>query len=157
MEEKEPGFEYLDDTPVAVPVKFSRAPMEVQRLKNLIREVSLEIANQGGESFEESLDFDIEEDEPLTTGELRYMQEERLLTEAESAAKIQHHRNAVNSWRQKYGRSSEAKSGGDKTGSDVPRDGSRGSGKAGGKVEGRERGKGVSRSDSGVAGDQDED
>lgn len=77
------GKEIPDPTPVAIPVRFRSAVQDGDRLRGMMQNL---IADMRGrehvESFEESLDFeDDEDDDPLSLGETRYMKEEKLLTE----------------------------------------------------------------------------
>lgn len=89
-------FEKRDDRPVALPVGM-KPPTEADRLKSLMARLIVEASsNKENETFEESLDFDVEGEDELpvevSQSEMRYMHEERLLTEAEQAAKMAHQR-----------------------------------------------------------------
>nr|QJB20361.1 MAG: hypothetical protein [Microvirus sp.] len=60
----ENGHEVPDDTPVAMPVGFSRPPTLIETIRAVIRtEVSQAAESQGMGSFDEEDDFDID-DEP---------------------------------------------------------------------------------------------
>lgn len=108
---KRDGYEPVDDTPVEVPLEFRRPPGEVDRLREMILQVSAEIAEKGGESFEESLDFDIDHDggfdggpeDDLTQSEARLMREEFLASEAAEADRILAQRRAETTLRGKRG------------------------------------------------------
>lgn len=95
--------EKLDNTPVALPVGFKPDP-EADRVQYLMRTLIRDLENKGVipnqvETFEESLQFDIGDDEDgdvlfaaqgggVSQSEIRYMQEERMLTEAEEASRM---------------------------------------------------------------------
>lgn len=115
---KKKVMEKLDDKPVALPVGFKHDP-EKDRLQYLMRtlvhdlEVKGVIPNQA-ESFEESLDFELGDDEDgdvvfaansggVSPSEMKYMQEERLLTEAEEVASMAMQRRAAANWRNRDG------------------------------------------------------
>lgn len=102
---KNDGFEKCDDRPVAVPVRYRGPVGEVDRLKHLMRTLIVEAgANGRRETLEESLDFNTGEDDdgPLSHAETRYMQEEKLLTEAEYAAKMGSQRRAVAQLKERF-------------------------------------------------------
>lgn len=73
------GRELPDDTPVEVPLNWKRPPSMQEMIKQHIRvEMSRQAADSGFESFEESDDFEVDEDpDPLSQYELREMVEER--------------------------------------------------------------------------------
>lgn len=103
---KRDGFEPVDDRPVALPVGVSR-PTEADRLHGLMQRLFLDMRNQNEvDTFEDSLDFDVEDDDDLpvsvSQSEMRYMKEERLLTEAEEAARVVAHRRDALTWKEKY-------------------------------------------------------
>lgn len=111
--------EVVDNKPVALPVGFKPDP-EKDRLHHLMRTLVRDLEEKGvipnqAESFEQSLDFELPDDEDgdvvfaansgrLSQGEIKYMQEERMLTEAEEAAKTEVQRRAVDHYRRKYGK-----------------------------------------------------
>lgn len=62
-DEKKTRHEYLDPTPMAIPVKFLRPSTEAQRVRALVQSaISAMASDQGFETFEESDDFDIGDD-----------------------------------------------------------------------------------------------
>lgn len=63
------GGEILDPTPIAPPVGFSQQPSMAEYIRDLIRSEKLaqEAAEAGMETFEESEDFDIDDDFDPTT------------------------------------------------------------------------------------------
>lgn len=64
--EWDPGLEYLDPTPVAIPVGAQRPESLAQTMRRLIvNELSANAARVGLETFEESIDFDIDEADEL--------------------------------------------------------------------------------------------
>jgi len=72
----ENGHEILDDTPVAIPLRFSRPPSKLEDLRAMLKIVSREAENAGQETFEESDDFDIGDDyDPRSPWELSVDQE----------------------------------------------------------------------------------
>lgn len=74
---KNDGKEYLDPTPVAVPVGFGRPESLQETIRRLVRtEVSRGASQAGFESFEEANDFDVDDDEFVTSHELRAMENE---------------------------------------------------------------------------------
>lgn len=107
VHDRDKGFEYLDDTPVAVPVKFRQAPGEVDRMKSLMAQLIVDLRGRSDvESFEESLDFeDPDDDDPLSSrvshSELRFMKEEKLLQDATEADTIMSQRRAADELRRK--------------------------------------------------------
>lgn len=115
---KRNGFEPEDDSKVAVPVKFRAPPGEVDRLREMMGRVINDLRGRDDvESFEESLDFEVEDDDPtpVSQSEQRYMTEEKLLTEQEEAARVVLQRRAAANFRRQYGRGkegSDAKPGG---------------------------------------------
>lgn len=154
---KNDGFEPVDDRPVAVPVKL-RAPIgEVDRLRDLMARLVVDMRDQNGvESFEESLDFEVDDDDdgPISQSETRYMQEEKLLTEAEEAHRVMLQRREAAKFKRrfKYGEDSGRRERTDGRGDEVPASGADSGGEkraaAGG--EGRaagERSGGVSKGD----------
>lgn len=72
----ERGHEVLDDTPVALPLKFRRQSF-VDQIQSFIRaELSRQADDQGHESFEEADDFWIDDDDlPRSQYELEADQE----------------------------------------------------------------------------------
>lgn len=100
---KRNGFEPVDDKPVAVPVKFRSPPGEVDRLRTLMANLVVDMRGRNDvESFEESLDFETDEDDdPVSHSEQRYMQEEKLLTEAQEAVRVAtQRRDAAQRWKE---------------------------------------------------------
>lgn len=87
---KDKGFEYLDDSPVEVPVKLRRKDSWAEMVQHVAAELSRRASQEGDESFEDSLDFGDEDDDdlPISPSETRYLKEEELLTEALEAARI---------------------------------------------------------------------
>lgn len=101
---KRDGLEPRDDRPVALPVGF-KAPTEVDRLHGLMARLIVDMRGQKEtESFEESLDFEVDDDEvlPVTHSEMRFMTEEKLLTDAKEASTKVNEHVAHNRWRDKY-------------------------------------------------------
>lgn len=91
--DRDKGFEYLDDTPVEVPVKLRRRDSFTEMVQHVAQELSRRAAEQGGETLEESLDFGPDEDQDLPTpAELRYLAEEELLQDALEAGKVRRQR-----------------------------------------------------------------
>lgn len=90
------GEEMLDPTPVAVPVRMRRNVNSVGDVRALVREELSEAAERNGvETFEESLDFEVDEDDDVALSRYEYLdmqQEEfmatgrRLKLQAEFAA-----------------------------------------------------------------------
>lgn len=59
----ERGHEVPDPTPMAVPIGFKPPPTMVELIRmHIRREMSAVAQNQGAETFEESEDFDVEDD-----------------------------------------------------------------------------------------------
>lgn len=106
-EKRDPGLEYLDATPMSVPVKFRSNPGEVDRLKTIMKNLIQELQGSDQvESFEESLDFEVDDDDDILSSgvspsELRYMREENLLTEKQEAERIVSQRVAAAQYRRK--------------------------------------------------------
>lgn len=99
---KNDGFEPVDNRPVALPVGYVKQP-EADRLKGLMERLFVDMRTQNeADSFEDSLDFDVDEDDPISPSEMRYMVEERVLTEAEEAATVVRHRLDAKSFKDKY-------------------------------------------------------
>lgn len=73
----ENGHEILDDTPVAIPARLSRAETLTEQVRRLIREEASRAAQAAGfETFEEADDFEIEDDyDPRSPHELTLEQE----------------------------------------------------------------------------------
>lgn len=74
------GEEILDDTPVEVPVRFQNRPLTT--VEEAMRALSLASAiaeRDGLETFEDSLDFNIEDDELSGSSEFSDMDERELL------------------------------------------------------------------------------
>jgi len=62
--EWDPGLEYLDPTPVAIPVGANRPESLQETMRRLVRnELSAAASSAGLETFEESIDFDIDDPE----------------------------------------------------------------------------------------------
>lgn len=62
--EWDPGLEYLDPTPVAIPVGAQRPESLAETIRRLVRnDLSINAAQAGLETFEESIDFDIDDPE----------------------------------------------------------------------------------------------
>lgn len=59
------GQEILDPVPMAPPVGYTRQPTMTERLRNMIHSEQLRIAaaEMGAETFEESEDFDVDDDD----------------------------------------------------------------------------------------------
>lgn len=80
MKFDERGFELPDNTPVAIPVGATEPESLEQLMARMIqRELSQMSASVGGETFEESNDFEIEETEPefgMTQHEVVGLEEE---------------------------------------------------------------------------------
>lgn len=108
MAERDKGFEYLDDTPVEVPVKLRRkgADSWAEMVQRVVAQISQQAADAGGETFEESLDFGEDDDEelPISQSELRYLKEEELLTEALTASRIRDERHRAAQLHKEYTR-----------------------------------------------------
>lgn len=76
------GEEVLDPTPVAVPVRMKRNVNSVGDVRALIREELSEAAERNGEeTFEESLDFEVNEDDDVALSRYEFldMQQEEFL------------------------------------------------------------------------------
>lgn len=58
----EAGQEVLDDTPVALPVRFKRPQNLIEQVREVIHQEGLRAAEAGFESFEEADDFDVDDD-----------------------------------------------------------------------------------------------
>lgn len=93
---KDKGFEYLDDTPVEVPVRLRRKDSWAEMVQHVAHELSRRQAEQGEETLEDMLDFDEDPDDDISQSEMRYMKEEELLTQALEAARVrtERYRNA---------------------------------------------------------------
>lgn len=107
-DKRDKGLEYLDNTPVAVPVKFRGGNYAgPDKMRQMMRELIVDMRGRSEvESFEESLDFEVDDDDdPLSSrvsqSEMRYMQEEKLLTEAEEASKVVVQRRDAANYRRK--------------------------------------------------------
>lgn len=71
--------EIPDRTPMEVPLRFRRPLTLQEEIKRYVREEASQAAERAGlESWEESQDFEVDEDEPLTPHEMLDMQEEEL-------------------------------------------------------------------------------
>lgn len=95
MKEKDPGFEYIDDTPIEVPVRLRTKGAQnwAQMVQHVAHELSRRASEEGNETLEESLDFGDDNDSDLpTAAETRYMKEEELLQSALDAAKVRRER-----------------------------------------------------------------
>jgi len=73
------GSEKLDPTPVSIPVRF-RQISEPQRLHQIVQGMLSEhMAKMGAETFEESLDFDVDDDPyPHSSFEVDFVNEQRI-------------------------------------------------------------------------------
>lgn len=73
----ENGHEILDDTPVAIPTKFSRPPTLAEQVRQLVKgAMSAQAAEQGYETFEEADDFMVGDDyDPTSPYEMDFDQE----------------------------------------------------------------------------------
>lgn len=71
------AVEKLDDTPVAVPLKFKAVETSTERMRRIIREeMSRAAEDQGHETFEEADDFDVGDDyDPRSPYEMTFEQE----------------------------------------------------------------------------------
>lgn len=75
---KKGAMEYFDDTPVAIPVRFTRQQTLTEQIRNLIRSEAIraEALEAGFESFEDADDFDVGDDyDPRSPHELSLDQE----------------------------------------------------------------------------------
>lgn len=54
--------EFLDDTPVTIPVRFTRPPTRFEEIRAAIQQASRMAADEGFESLEEANDFNIGDD-----------------------------------------------------------------------------------------------
>jgi len=81
------GLEYVDSTPVEVPLGFRRPLTLQEQIRQYLRqEIGLaRLGIDSSESFEESLDFD-DGEEPLTAAEQQFVQEDSLVRAAREAA-----------------------------------------------------------------------
>lgn len=72
------GEELPDDTPIELPVKFKRPPSLQEQIQQMVRRELSEVAqSQGFESFEESDDFEVDDDNDIrSVHELTPMQED---------------------------------------------------------------------------------
>lgn len=106
---RDPGREYLDNTKMEIPVNLKSKSIygDGDRLKTMMKHLIHDLRDsQVVESFEESLDFEVDDgDDDLSSvvsqGEMRYMQEEKLLTEANEAGKVVLQRRAASKLRSK--------------------------------------------------------
>ena len=74
----EKGEHIPDNTPVEIPVGFGVPEDLTSIIKRLVRVESQRAANEGEETFEESDDFDIEDEvDPVSNYAMTRMQEER--------------------------------------------------------------------------------
>lgn len=72
----EKGWEVLDPTPIARPLRFSRPPTQLEEIRRMMAMVSREAEQQGHETFEEADDFDVGDDyDPQSPWELSIDQE----------------------------------------------------------------------------------
>lgn len=135
---KDKGFEYLDDTPVEVPVKLRRNAPDAwsEMVRRVVEQVSAQAREKGGETFEESMDFGPDEDEDMgvSPSEMRYLREEELLTEALEASRIRDERRRAARKLKELNRGNEAaavrKDGGVDGNAGVSKVGAAGGGKA---------------------------
>lgn len=69
--------EKLDDTPVAIPLKFKAVETSTERMRRIIREEMSRAAEDAGhETFEEADDFDVGDDyDPTSPYEMTFEQE----------------------------------------------------------------------------------
>lgn len=118
---KRDGFEPVDDRPVAVPVRFRAPPGEVDRMREMMARLSKEMGKVGVETLDESLDFNIDEDDdgPISPSETRLMVEERLLTEREEADRIIAQRREAALLRRRFGYVQQRRTGDAREGSGV--------------------------------------
>lgn len=162
-DQKDKGLEYLDTTPVAVPVRFRQRPGEVDRLKDMMRNLIVELRDREGiESFEESLDFEVDDEDDglpaISQSEMRYMKEENLLTEKQEVDRVIMQRRAADHFRRmRDGKVDGGRKGAVAGGSEVSaeRSDKRGEKRAASGGEGRsagERGRRVSKGDEEVGG-----
>jgi len=64
----DPGKEYLDPTPVAMPAGVGRPESLTETIRRMVRnEMSLHASAQGAESFAEANDFDMDDDDDLSS------------------------------------------------------------------------------------------
>lgn len=82
--------EVLDNTPVAIPVKYTRMSHHNETIRQMIRaELSARAENLGFESFEDADDFDVEDNDPTSPYEQEFeglpVRELRAKLEAASA------------------------------------------------------------------------
>lgn len=101
------AYEKRDDKPVALPAGH-KPVSEADRLHGLMSRLLVDLHGRSDvETLDESLDFDVG-DEPdevffgVSQSEMRYMSEERLLTEAEEAARVVVHRRDAKHFKDKY-------------------------------------------------------
>lgn len=114
---KDKGFEYLDDSPVEVPVRLRRRSAEgwAEMVQAVAKEMSRRAAEQKDETLEDSLDFGEDDDEfslPISQSEMRYLKEEELLTEALEAAKLRTARHRVEQMKKEIDRGKRRAEGG---------------------------------------------
>lgn len=78
MKYNERGEELPDDTPIELPVRFKRPPSLQEQIKAMVRTEYSRVAEENGfESFEESDDFEVDDDNEIrSVHELSPMQEE---------------------------------------------------------------------------------
>lgn len=94
------GKEVPDSTPVEVPLRLKRPLTMQEEMQRFIRvEASRAAEAAGYETFEESLDFDVDDDEPLTAHEVLDMQEEYLQDTARDADRRSKEAELVNHFR----------------------------------------------------------
>ena len=72
----ERGHEVLDDTPVAVPLRWSRPASTLDQIRAQLKIISREAEQNGNETFQEADDFEIGDDyDPRSPWELSIDQE----------------------------------------------------------------------------------
>jgi len=72
----EQGHEVLDDTPIAIPLRFSRPATRLDDMRRLLGIISRDAQQNGNETFEEADDFVIGDDyDPRSPWELSIDQE----------------------------------------------------------------------------------
>jgi len=70
------GHEVLDDTPVSIPLRWSRPPSRLDEIRAHLKIISREAEQHGSETFEEADDFDVGDDyDPRSPWELSVDQE----------------------------------------------------------------------------------
>lgn len=105
------GKKVPDNTPVEVPLQFKRPPSIQEEIQRFIRvETSRAAELAGFETWEESQDFGVVDDDPLTPYEALDMEEEELYDVHKAAVKSAAEAKMMEAYKRRYGHG-EARSG----------------------------------------------